>query len=379
MVGSLEKNVVYLSDLMNDQRLIDAEALTRELREQQQALRNALEEYKNAPTDQKRALIAEAIQQIRQRIREITQELSKLRRSIPQDFVNRDALQPESTQADMDSIERMLEEGNLEDAMKALDGMLEQTERMLSQLQEGRDTLQSREYSEIQQRAQKMYEDLQKLEQAQRDVTAQTEDMSRRMLERMQERLGDAKTFIEKQVARLKQALKHLEEAPTDRFIIEPRLHEGAERRIQDGIRAIEVRDFGAAEEVLEQAEDQMARLQQETRRRLEQARRFGNYVGERTKASEQALRRARPPVEEVLKDIRALMPKPGEMMSGAEQKQMQKLQQQQKQIEQKAEQLSKDMQELGEQLPIVGPQMGSMVGEAQGSMKSAEQGLGQG
>ena len=379
MVSSLEKNVVYLADLMNDQRLIDAEALAKELRQQQQALRDALEEYKNAPTDEKRALIAEAIQQIRKRIAEITKELAKLRSSIPQDFVNREALQPEGDQADMDAVEQMLENGDLDAAMDALDRMLEQTERMLSQLQDGRETLQSREYSEIQQRAQKLYEDLQKLEQAQRDVAARTEEMSKRMLERMEERLGDAQAFIKKQVARLKKAAEYLKEARPARFMPDVDLFERTERRLQDGIRAIESRDFGAAQEVLQKADEQMARLQMDARRRIDQARRFGDFVGEQTKASENALRRARPPVEEVLKDIAKLTPNPEEMLSGAERKRLERLKQKQQQLEEKAEQLGKDMQQLGEQLPIVGPQMGSMVGEAQGSMKSAEDGLGQG
>ena len=379
MVRTLEKNVVYLADLLNDQRLIDAEALARELRAEQQALREALEEYKKAPTEEKRALIAEAIEAIRKRIREITSELAKLRSSIPQDFVNRDAIQPEGTQADMSEVERMLEQGELDKALEALDQMLERTERMLSQLQEGRETLQSREYSEIQQRAQQMYDDLQRLEQAQRELAQRTEQMSRKMLERMEERLGDAQAFIEKQVARLKRAQANLQEARPAQFMPDVEMFERSERRINDGIRAIEGRDFGAAQEVLQKANDLMGRLQQDARRRIDQARRFGDFVGERTKASEQALRRARPPVEEVLKDIASLMPKPGEMLSEAEQKKLAQLQERQKQLAKKADELGKDMQQLGEQLPIVGPQMGSMVGEAQGSMESAEQGLGQG
>ena len=253
---------------------------------------------------------------------------------------------------------------------------------MLSQLQEGRETLQSREYSEIQQRAQQMYQDLKKLEQAQRDLSQRTEAMSRKMLERMQERLGDAQAFVDKQVARLKQAKKNLEEARPDDFMPDLDLFERTERRIDDGIRALEARDFGAAREVLEQASEQMARLQQDARRRLDQARTFGDFQGsgfERYSKAEKGLRRARPPVDEVLKDIESLMPKPGQMMTPAEQSRLSQMQQQQQELEKRAEQLSKDMQALGEQLPIVGPQMGDMVGEAQGSMKSAEQGLGQG
>ena len=381
MVQSLEKNVVYLADLLNDQRLIDAEALTQELRAQQEALREAIQEYKDAPTDEKRAAIAEAIQEIRNRINEITRQLAQLRDSIPQDFVNRDALQPESTEADMEAVEQMLEDGDLDAALDALDNMLQRTERMLSQLQEGRETLQSREYSEIQQRAQQLYDDLQKLEQAQREIAERTEALSRQALERMKERLGDAQAFVDRQIARLELAKKTLQEArpKPEPFMPDLDLFERIERRLDDGMRAIEARDFGAAQDVLRRADGQMGRMQQETRRRTEQARRFGEYVGEQTERADRALNKARPPVEEVLRDIESLMPKPSEMLSGPEQKKLERLRQAQQRLEKKAEQLGRDMQKLGEQLPIVGPEMGSMVGEAQGSMQSAEEGLGQG
>ncbi len=378
MVRSLEKNAVYLADLLNDQRLIDAEALTQELRAQQQALREAIEEYKNAPTEEKRAAIAEAIDQIRSRIGDIMRELSHLRESIPQDFVNRDAMQGASLE-DMDSMRQMLERGDLDGALEALDGMLQQTERMLSQLEQGRETLQSREYSEIQQKAQELYQDLQQLERVQKDVADQTERLSREMLERMKERLGDAQSFVDKQVARLRQAKKSLEESKPTEFAPDVDMFERIDRRLDDGIRAIEGRDFGAAQEVLRRADEQMARMQQEARRRISQARRFGEYVGEQTEASERALGQARPPVEEVLRDIESLMPKPEDLLSGPEQERLQNLRQTQQELQKRAEQLGKDMQQLGEQLPIVGPQMGSMVGEARGSMKSAEEGLGKG
>ena len=379
MVRSLEKNVVYLADLLNDQRLIDAEALAKELRAQQQALRQALEDYKNAPTPEKRALIAEAIEQIRKRINQITKDLAKLRDSIPQDFVNRDAIQADDPEASMDAVEKMLEDGDLDSAMQALDRMLENTERMLSELQQGRQTLQSREYSEIQQQAQRMYDELNRLEQAQRDVAKRTEQLSRRMLDQMKQRLGDAQAFVDKQIARLKSAKKSVGEARPANFMPDIDLYDRTSRRLDDGMRALEVRDFGAAQSVLNQANEQIGRLQQDNRRRIEQARRFGDVVGSHTKNAERALQQARPPVEEVLKDIESLMPKPGQALSPSDSKKMDQLRRRQQQLEQRAQQLGKDMQQLGEQLPIVGPEMGSMVGEAQGSMKSAEQGLSQG
>jgi DNA repair exonuclease SbcCD ATPase subunit len=381
MVASLEKNVVYLADLLNDQRMIDAEALAKELREQQQALKKALEDYKNAPTEEKRKVLADAIKEIRNRIDEITKEMAKLSSQIPQDFMNTDALEMKGSQQQMDEVQRMLEEGDLEGAMQALDRMLQQTEQMLSQLQEGREELGSREYSEMFAQAQQLWEDLEKVERDQRDLAQKTEKMSKDILDRMKDRLGDPKSFVEKQVKRLEQAQAALERVRPDRSMPDSELYETTEARLEDGKRALEARDFGAAREVLERAEQQMNQLEQEARRRVDHSRRFGDFfgVGKSAERMERELRKSRPVVEQVLEDIEKLMPPPDTLMSEQERQRLSQYQRRQQELEGRAKQLGEDLDRLGQQLPIVGPQVKEMVEESRQAMGDAEQLLGGG
>ena len=381
MITSLEKNVVYLADLLNDQRLIDAEALAKELREQQTALRQALEDYKNAPSDDKRALIAESIKAIRSRIQEITKELSKLKSSIPQDFVNRDALESQGDQQKLDKLEQMLEEGDLDAAMEALDQMLGQTEKMLSQLQSGREELQSREYSEITETANRLWENLEQVSEEERRLAKQTEKLSKDVLQRMRSRLGDPKAFIEKQKKRLEMAQKSLERVRPEKHMPDFELFEKAERRLEDGLRALGAQDFGAAKSVLDQATEQMGQLERDAARRVDSARRYGDVFGmsEDAERTERALRRAKPAVEEVLKDIESLMPSPDSLLSEKERDALAQLKQQQKKIQDRTEKIGKDLEKLGQQLPIVGPEVQQMIGDAQKSMQEAQDSMGQG
>lgn len=381
MVRRLEKNVVYLADLLNDQRLIDAEALAKELRQEQENLRKTLEEYKNAPTDEKRALIAQAIQDIKKRMQEIMSELSQLKSSIPQDFVNQDALQTEDAQAQLDEMQKQLEEGDLDKAMEALDKMLAQTERMMAELSEGREELGSREYSEITEKAEKLWGDLGEVVKDQEQLANRTEAMSKAVRERMEDRLGDSESFIAKQVARLKEAKKRLEDSRPGEFMPDVDLFELTERRLEDGIRALQGKDFGAAKEVLNKAHAQMSQLEAEARRRADRARRFGDVFGDKdgSREAEQGLKQARPQVEAVLKDIDKLTPSPESLMTPEERKQMSGLQQKQSNLQKRAEQLGQDLQSLGEQLPIVGPEVQGMLQEAEGAMGEAKSELGKG
>lgn len=381
MVQDLEKNVVYLADLLNDQRLIDAEALAKELRKEQEALREALKEYKDAPTEEKRRLIAQAIQDIKQRIQDIMKQMAKLQSKIPQDFVNRDALDTQDAQSQMEEVEKMIEQGDLDAAMESLDQMLNQTERMLSQLEEGREELGSREYSEITEKAEKLWQDLEALEADQKKLADRTESMSREMMKRVEERLGDPDAFVKKQLARLEKAQAKMAESRPGQFMPDVDLHELTERRLEDGKRALQSQDFGAAKEVLEKAARQIGQLESEARRRGDRARRFGDVFGDpgETKARRRSLGEARPEVESVLEDIEKLTPDPESLLSPDEKKQMSKLGQQQAQLQKRAEQLGKDLDSLGEQLPIVGPEMKANLDGAQGSMGEASQRLGGG
>lgn len=381
MISDLEKNSVYLADLLNDQRMIDAQALAKQLRTEQQALKEALAAYQQAPTPEKRAELAKAIAEIRNRIQEIAKELAGLKSSIPQDFMNPDALDAQDDAAEMDRVQQLIEEGDLEAAMKALDKMLGRTEEMLAELGQGRDEMQSREYSEITEMAQEIWKDLDQLEKDQRDLARRTEMVSKELHERMKSRLGDAASFVEKQKKRLEQARATVAKGKPETFLPDADSFDRVDRRLDDAMKALDAQDFGAALEVLEQAAGEMAQLEQDAARRLDQARRFGDFFGstESAERTERSMRRARPTVEDVLKEINDLMPPPQSLLSESEKEQMKRFAERQGELGDKAGKLRQDLEKLSEMLPIVGPEVKESLDGAKSDMKAAEGSLGSG
>ncbi len=374
-----ERQAVYLADLLDDQRMMDAEAIAKDIREQQEALREALEAYRDAPDDEKRRLMAQAIADIQNRIRELMSEIARLGTQIPQDFVNQDALADRS--AGMEEVAERLEQGDLDGAMKALDRMLEQTDRMLSQLREGRAELKTREYSEITERAEQLWEQLEAVKDRQKDLARRTETIADEVRKRERERRGDDDGFVAAQLSRLEAAAKSLERARPDRHLPEADLFELAERRVLDGRDAVAGRDFGAAREVLEQAIERMRDLDRDARRRAEQAERFGDVfgLGDRARATQKAVTQAEPKVQEVLRALEALERDPSELLSDDERRQMQRFEQEQAALLEQTGQIEQGLEELGEQLPLVGPEVRSSVGEAKAAMGEAKGRLGGG
>jgi hypothetical protein len=197
----------------------------------------------------------------------------------------------------------------------------------------------------------------------------------------MKSRLGDAQAFVDKEKKRLQQAGQALDRAKPGTHVAEGDLHDQAARRIEDGVRAVEARDFGAAKEMVENAADAMMSLEQDAHRRAEQARRFGDLFGggKGAEKAEKELRKARPILDEVLKDIEKLMPSPESLLSKEERAQLDRQRERQAALKDQADKLGQQLEKLGEQLPVVGPGIKSTVGEASGAMGQAGDTLGQG
>jgi len=378
MVRVLEEHSVYLADLLNDQRLIDAEALADQLREEQMALREALEAYKAAPTPAKRAELGRAIERIQSRIRELSRQLADLESSVPTEYVNREALSPRQNAEDLDRMQALLEAGELDEALEQVDQMLGQTERMIAELREGRKELGSREYSEIAQRAREIWQELEDMKMRQRELARRTEAISKTVRERSQERVDASEAFIEKQTQRLRRAKADIDRAAPEDARPAGDAFDAVEQRLDDGIRALEAKDFGAAREVLERGRDRIRELERETERRARQLSRFGSLFGdsEATARAAEALGRARPRVERVIEDLEAMVPDPQKMLSKEERSTLDEMARMQGELAERAEGLGEQLAELGEQLPIVGPKVSEKIGEAQGAMEGARQNL---
>src|SRR5262249_4931656 len=148
-------------------------------------------------------------------------------------------------------------------------------------------------------------------------------------------------------------------------------LHDQAERRIDDAIKAFEARDFGAAKEMVESAAEEMTQLEQDAHRRADQSRRFGDLFGggKSAELAEKELRKTRPILDEVLHDMEKLMPPAESLLSKEERAQLEKQKERQQQLKGRSEKVGEQLEKLGQQLPIVGQGMKDMVQEASGAM----------
>ncbi|MBI4818462.1 MAG: DUF4175 family protein [Deltaproteobacteria bacterium] len=381
LVGTLEKHSVYLADLLNDTRMLDAEALTKRLRDQQERLRQTLADYKNAPTEEKRKVLQAAIAEIRRQVSEIAKKLAALRGSIPDDLIGAEAMEAASTERGLDEITKKIESGDLDGATADLEKMLQGTEEAITKMQAGRNELGQREYAQVSETAQQLWDELKDVK-AEQDVLAEaTERISKRAIDRVKNRLGDVSAFVEKQRERIAEAAKNVEETEPVARVSEGDAFEQSLRRLDDTGRALDGRDFGAAAEMAEASRDSIRQLRAELERRSSQISRFGDFFGSSDGLDEaqSEIARAEPKIEQVLEDLEKMIPKPEQLLTPEERRQLDDLADKQRDAQQRGRRVSQLLNQLGEELPVVGDNAKQLAEAAESAMGRAADEMGQG
>ena len=137
----VEQTIVLIEALVARLGLEELMALTDEIKASTQRLRSLIQEYKQAPTDALKQRIRRDIQRLKSRIQEIRERIAKLRQKLPEEFLNMEGLKDnkiseglEKTESQLDDLDKMLEEGRLEDALKAIEDMEQSLEALSKQL-----------------------------------------------------------------------------------------------------------------------------------------------------------------------------------------------------------------------------------------------------
>jgi myosin heavy subunit len=309
-------------------------------------------------------------------------------RGIRDEHLNAEAMENVERQQDLLSqlsdIQRKLQSGKVEDALKQLDQLGQDLEKLEKGLSQRAQDEQGGQYSE---EAQKLSQAAQKL----RDITARekalqqrTSQLRREMGAQQQKRFDQrggkelAKRLREK-VEQARQGVKQIDSKLAERMGLEDVL-EAAQSRVDDLSRALESGDFSEALEQAERSLRAVETLQARLGMEEQLAQRYPGFVRdpESVKRGMKGAQGAAPPLREVVSELGQTMPR-GEPLTPQQMEEMQKQQAEQKKIGDDLQQAREQLGQVGRKVPIFGPQHEQMLQQAQEGMGRAEQRLGQG
>jgi hypothetical protein len=374
-VVKLEKDILYLEDLIQRERVLEAQKLMTDMKRAQQDLKELLQQYKDSGDSTKRDALLDEIKRMQEQLHELAGRLSELRREVPDEFLNDEAFHGEEMMENAASLDEMIEEGRLDDAAKALEQMLEQTQKMVDELEKTQDEIGGAENKALREKVERFGEELESLQKAQQEELENTQRVmeaarkkfAEKMRPKLEKALADAKKKAERAAAELNKV---------ERDGLSPREDEdvdAAVARTEDLQKALESSDVEDALRSAESAESASRTAEDSLEERQKGGRNlFGQFSSKRLEKAEDTLGEASDALREVRKILEDAVPDPGQILDAKEREKLAKSAERQSQLGEQAQKLSQLMDEIGKEAPIFGPEHKGKIDGAKGAMDRA-------
>jgi hypothetical protein len=348
-IGELERDVITLDDLLGRQRLEELLAISDEMSSLRDRMRQLLAEYKKAPSDAVRRELERELRSFERRMAELTEKARHLATELPDEFLNREAMGQNDLQSRIDRLRDLIQKGDIaraeqemERMSQALDNLVKGMEQNLRGFRRERFTAEEKALGELENRLSDLAHD-------QEELKAQTESVKQNASARARQLLKDRAEQLSRRlqgdIARLRKLLGDVDVAPLGPWGGDEM--DKTTKRLEDLERMLEQGDVDEAREMALQAEQSIGKLESEMRGE-EQASRWGQRV--RLGRSRARLEQARPIARDIASELEKALPRPEELLSPAERKQLAELRSQQEALRKRGGELGRDIQKRAQQ-----------------------------
>lgn len=391
-VGELEQGILRLKDLIDGAMKDAILEAGREMLETQNEMMELLKQLKENNDPAAREAVLKKLKKLQEKLKELQQKLARLQERSPYENQNPAQRTSERQQeaqdleSQMEKIQRLLEEGKIDEAMKMLEDLAKSTQEMMAGLQEDLEDVGSGGQSSAMRREmQELQQELEQLADGQRGVQRETEATEKAIEERQrQELMEQAKEQLEEMKSEAQKIREALEKADQPGLASEDKAALGElEKAAQKLEKAIEEARLAEAGQQAGQVSEGSGALQSEVdesaKREVEEGR-----LGELKEAMKQ-LGEAKERAEKLAEKMAGLQPGqggeggPGESgMTPGEKKKMSELGESQRQLGERLKQVREKLSEMEGKMPGISGEMGEPLEQAGQSMGEAGEELSQ-
>ena len=382
MEDALEKGILRLEDLLFSQQAKSIEASMQEVQELKARLKEMLERYKESNDPAIKEAIKREMQRLRARMQEMLNRMQSQLKELPAEHVNREAVEQQRMESaankavdDFRSIEELLERGDIDAALAALEQMGENLDEMEQMVSEQFEQAEPEALSEFDQEMNELIDDANDLselqQQLERDTDALQQELKAERGEQMKEQLEALKKELSQEIARQREQLDAMENAARQANAESERAE--AERATRQLERALEQGDVETALEASERAREQIdkMRLQAGLSKRLQSS-------SQRRQAADQVIERAngaRRRAERISDELEGMMEQANAQGSRRDGR-AEQLAERQQQVEQRAGQIEQKIDDAAQKYPGLNEQLKGPMKQGREAMKDAEKGL---
>lgn len=390
-IGVLEQGILQLKKLI-DGALKDAilEA-GREMLETQNEMMELLKQLKDTNDPAAREAALKKLDKLRKKLQELQQKLARLQERSPYENQNpaqrpsENQQEAKDLQTQMEQIQKLLEEGKIDEAMKLLEELSKSTQQMMAGLQEDLQGIGGGGSSQAMKQAAEAKQELDQLVDGQRGLKREAEQAGQDIDERQrQELLDKAKGQLDELRGEAKKIREALEAADKEGLHPDDKAALGKLEAAAEGLeQALENARMGEAQGKANEVSDGSQSLGEEIGE--SEAREMDRQRLSELRDAMRHLEQASEGAKALAEKLAGMQPAPGEGLTPKEGEQLGQLGKQQGALKERLERLQQKMHELGAEMPDLEEAMrepleqaGKAMGEAEGELEGKRPGSAQ-
>ena len=384
---SLEKSILRLEDLLASQKMEMVKATTEEIKALKDRLKELLEKYRDTQDPELKETIKREIGRLRQRMSELMQRMQDQLHRLPQEHVNMDAIKNQQLESDakkmadsMTSIEEMLDKGDIDGALAALENMDTSLDELTKEMDQQFGESQPDSMNELDKKVSELMDQVNDLETLQQEVEKQTEQAHQDNLKQVEEKLNE---MVKSATAPILDDIREQKKAMQDMGARDLAEHESDE--VSQAMRRLDALEKSLRDGDVEEASEQAGQVMEDLR-----SLQFGlELAGRYTKAASKAGRDLQKSIGEmpgvvgrgkkIQRDLAALKDKARQEMASPNQQGVEKLGEGQKQVNEQADKLAEAIGKAGDEFPVLAEEMRPAAESARKRMGEAGKQIGEG
>jgi len=364
-ITALEKDVLYLESLLDQQRLEELRELAGQMAREQRDLAKLIEQFQSTRDPGLQEKILRQVSALRKRMEELARRMGELQKSIRDEHFNVEAMKELAKQQDMqgglDDIEKLLKEGKTDEALAKLQQLQAQMAELQKGLDEASGNMGGRANPELVKRYREFSDALKSTTDEQQQLAEQTKAVRDRYREQMRQRMKQAaqglRETLQKKAEQVQQDYQKV--GPND---LSPRADqplEQAKSELENLRSALKSEDFDLAAEAAQRALRQAEEISRagEQQRALDEAYQNPQDVREKSRKLSQRLEKDAEAVRDIRKKLDQLFPPLSSQLGQGDRQKLQELSQGQRKLGQKAQDLQQKMRQLEQMAPLFGEQ----------------------
>jgi hypothetical protein len=375
-VEQLEKDIIYLDDLLAIQRIDELKQTAQDLLSAQRELQGLLQTYRETKNPNLREALEQQIQQLRNQMLELLQKMSQIKKHLPGEYRNMEASSMNKIDDQLGRLEEMLESDDLEGAAQELEQLANMIEQMMDSIDDAESEYGGERYEAIRQELNEFSQSFQELERQQEALSKRTDELLKDYRKKALKNAGDDKDAFAQKVRELTaKALLALDPVAASPLPVHDpgRSLENARQRLLDLDALMEQQDFAEARVMGQQSQRSAQTYQQRLQQHMK---RYGERITpEMTKATA-SMGSATKAIAAVKEELDKLFPEPKEVLNPDQMQQMQRMAQKQQELRDQASELGSKMNALAQEVPLFGGEPQTNLQNARSEMNQAQRRL---